>query len=406
MSKNPQTCSCCVLHTDVPGVTVDGSGICSVCRNYRKFEAHEPRARQYLLEEMETLFKKIKIKKRPYHVIVLFSGGKDSTILLKMAREKYHLRPLAFSIVHPLVNETASKNMEAVARQLNVDLVKVYLDEEVYKKAVRQGILKGPDYGLGEFFGCDICSFFHFWIPIKYAMKMDIPVVLEGSDLSQTGEITYWQAERVKADIRQGKKPFGRVHDLVMDVLGEEYRGSIYDYDEVEVLNGMYPTVISPFTFLDYDYRENFSQIEKMGLSARDFRTIYTNCSATPFFSYFSLKRFDCVSYIRHYATEVRRGYPNLMQHSVKDKDTAEVLNRETVETLMAEYKNVVLYIGQNKLTEASIGGEEKEKLKGMAPTYLDIFGEDVCDVFLHDVLQIPRFADYFDVDLDHIGGE
>lgn len=359
--------------------------------------------RKYLREEMENLFKSAKQKDRLYHALVLFSGGKDSTILLKMAKEKYGLRTLAFSVMHPLVNETARRNMEEVTKKLHIDLIKAYPDEEIYKKCVRQGILKGPEYGLGEFFGCQICSFFHFWLPIRYAMKMDIPVILEGSDLSQTGEITYYQPGRIKEEARKGNKPFGRIHDLVLDALGEEYRGSIYDYSETEVLADRYPTIISPFSFLDYDYRENFREIETLGLKKKDFRTIYTNCSATPFFSYFSLKRFDCVSYIKHYAAEVRRGYPNLMQHSVKDEDTANVLSKEIVTKLMKEYENVVLYIADNKLGEANITPAHEAILKGMAPTYLSIFGQDVCDVFMHDVLKIPYFLDYFGVALDSI---
>jgi hypothetical protein len=154
---------------------------------------------------------------------------------------------------------------------------------------------------------------------------------------------------------------------------------------------------------MEYDYRENFTQIQDMGLKQKDFRTIYTNCSATPFFSFFTLDRFGCVSYIKHYATEVRRGYPNLMQHSVKDADSADVLNRETVSKMIKEYEQVVVYIGTNKLGHHNVTEADKEKLRGMAPTYIDVFGEDVCDVFLHDVLKIPYFADYFNVDLDKV---
>jgi hypothetical protein len=403
MTKNKKACQNCVLHTNVPGITINDDGLCSICENHKKFSPHEPRTKKYLAEEMENLFKKAKSQDRPYHVGVLFSGGKDSTILLKMAKEKYGLRPLAFSVIHPLVNDTAKKNMEEVTNKLNIDLIKVYPGEDVYKKAVRLGIMKGPEYGLDEFFGCEICSFFHFWIPIKYAMKMDIPVILEGSDLSQTGVFTYWSGESVRENARKGKKPFSTVHDLVMDAIGKEYKGSIYDYNEAEIAGGKYPTVISPFSFMDYDYRDNFKEIEGLGFKKKNFRTIYTNCSATPFFSYFSLKRFDCVSYIKHYATEVRRGYPNLMQHSVKDIDTANVLNKEVLEQLMAEYQNVVLYIAGNKLSESNITESIREKLKSMAPNYINIFGEEVCDVFLHDVLKIPFYADYFGVNLDSI---
>jgi hypothetical protein len=305
--------------------------------------------------------------------------------------------------MHPLVNEVASKNMESVARKLNVDLMKVFPDEEVYKKVIRHGILYGSQYGLGEFFGCNICTFFHFWIPIKHAMKMDIPVILEGSDISQTGEITYWQAQKVKGDAKQGKKPFDQVHDLFIDALGEEYKGSIYDYNESEVINGNYPTVISPFTFMEYDYKKNFQEIQSLGLESKKFRSIYTNCSATPFFSYFTIKRFDCVSYIKHYATEVRRGYPNLMQMSVEEKEGSNTLNKEIIEKLMEEYRSVVLYVAENKLDAENITDAEKEKLRNMAPTYLHAFGEEVCDVLLNDVLMIRHHADYFNVDLDSI---
>jgi hypothetical protein len=403
MNETKKTCTNCVLHTCIPGISVNDGGVCNVCDHYDKFKQHEPRVKKYLVEEMENLFKKAKAKDRLYHAVVLFSGGKDSTVLLKMAKEKYGLRVLACSVMHPLVNEKAKRNMEEVTNKLNIDLIKLYPDETAYRKAVQHGIINGPKYDLGEFFGCQVCSFFHFWLPIRYAMKMDIPVVLEGSDLSQTGEATFWQAERVRQDAQKGKKPFGGVHDLMSDALGDRFKGSIYDYPEDEVLSEAYPTVISPFTFMDYDYRENFRAIEGIGLESKDFRTIYTNCSATPFFSYFTLKKFDCVSYIKHYATEVRRGYPNLMQHSVKDSDTADVLNKEIVEKMMAEYRNVVLYIAENKLTHDNVSDAEKDKLRGMAPTYVNTFGQAVCDVFLHDVLDIPRYADYFGVNLDDI---
>jgi hypothetical protein len=406
MNETKQTCSICVLHSKVPGIVINDEGVCSHCINFKKFEHHEPKMRKYLQEEMENLFKKAKSKDRPYHAMVLFSGGKDSTVLLKMAKEKYGLRVLACSLMHPLVNEKAKKNMEDVPNKLNIDLVKLYPNETVYRKCIQNGIINGHKYGLGEFFGCDVCSFFHSWLPIRYAMKMDIPVILEGSDLSQTGEISYGQGERAREDAKKGKKPYGKVHDLVMDALGEEYKGSIYDYDEAEVIEGKYPTIISPFSFMDYDYRENFKKIESMGLHSGDFQSIYTNCSATPFFSYFTIKKFDCVSYIKHYANEVRRGYPNLMQYSKAESEStgaAAVLNKETVEKLMKEYRDVVLYIVDNKLNNDNITDPEKEKMKRMAPTYMSIFGEEVCDIFLKDALQIPYYADYFGVDLENI---
>ncbi|MGE5341219.1 MAG: hypothetical protein ACM3SY_07030 [Candidatus Omnitrophota bacterium] len=401
MTEHFKTCKKCVLHTHIPGITLNDNGLCPVCEHHEKFAPHEPKIKKYLFDEMENLFKSLKKQKRLYDVMVLFSGGKDSTFLLKMVKETYGLNPLAFSVIHPLVNHTATTNMEQVAKKLNVDLIKSFPDEQVFKKVIRYGITEGQKYGLGEFFGCDVCSFFHHWIPIRYAMKLGIPVILEGSDNSQLGEVTFWQGEKVKQDAKQGKKPYNKVHDLVIDALGEDYKGSIYDYNETEIIEGAYPTMISPFSFMDYDYRKNFKEIESLGLESKTFRSIYTNCAATPFFSYFSVKRFDCVSYIRHYATEIRKGYPNLMQRSLNDDNTAQVLNKDVILTLMNEYRNAVLYVAEHKLKPETITEQEKETLIGLAPTYIKTFGDNVCDVFLNDLLQINYFAEYFDVDLD-----
>lgn len=396
-----KTCSNCVLHTKIPGVAIDEhTGVCTACASFNRFKPHEPQMRKFLQEEMENLFKRSRQMKNPYDVIVLFSGGKDSTALLKIAKNGYGLRPLALSIMHPLVNNTASKNMEDVARKLGVELLKVYPDEQLYKKTMKEGIENGLKYGLGEFMGCEVCSFYHFWIPIKYAMMMNIPVILEGSDVSQTGEITYWQAERVVKEAQGGKKPFGGVHDIFATVMGESYEGSLYHYDQEMMNSGKYPTVISPFTFMEYDYIKNFREIDQMGLNSKDFRTIYTNCEVQPFFSYFTLNRFDCVSYIKHYASEIRRGYPNLMQHSVKDDDINTSLDKATVNRMMDEYRKVVVHIVDSGLNNQNVTDEIKKEIKKMAPTYMEIFGEAVCDVFLKDALQIPYYAEYFGVDL------
>jgi predicted PP-loop superfamily ATPase len=408
MNSQKKNCVKCVLHTNIPGITINDDGICSVCERFSTFKNHEPKVKKYLIEEMERLFVKIKEKQRTYHAAVLFSGGKDSTMLLKMAKEKYNLRVLAIAVMHPLVNDKAKKNMEEVAQKLNVDLVKLYINETIYRKAIQNAVVNGTKYDLGEFFGCDICSFFHMWLPIRYAMKMDIPVILEGSDLSQTAEMSYGQAERVREDAKKGIKPFGKVHDLISDILDDEFKGSIYDYSADEVISGAYPSIISPFSFIQYDYRENFKVIDDLGLNSDNFRSIYTNCSATPFFSFFALKKFDCVSYIKHYATEVRRDYPNLGQYISDDEDNKEKgkgiqFNKETVETLMNEYRDILFHIVENKLDNDNITEDEKARMKKMAPYYMKIFGEGVCDIFLTDALTIPHYADYFGIDLEKI---
>ena len=67
------------------------------------------------------------------------------------------------------------------------------------------------------------------------------------------------------------------------------------------------------------------------------------------------------------------------------------------------EYKNVVLYVAENKLTQETMTDAQKEEAIKMAPTYMDIFGREVCDIFLQDVLEIPKYAEYFGVNLTDV---
>lgn len=167
-----------------------------------------------------------------------------------MASQKFNMRVLAVSIVNPLVNEVAQKNMDEIADKMNIDLVKFKVNTNLYIKAMKRGFEDHQAYDLDEFFGCSICSFFHYWIPIKLAIKMHIPMILEGSDSGQAGRPLFIEGKGVKKNIMQGYKPYGKIHDLIHDVLEPEMYHSIYDYDEDEIVNADYPDVISPLTFI------------------------------------------------------------------------------------------------------------------------------------------------------------
>jgi hypothetical protein len=91
------------------------------------------------------------------------------------------------------------------------------------------------------------------------------------------------------------------------------------------------------------------------------------------------------------------------MQHSLKNSDMADALSKEVIEKLMEEYKNVINYIVENKLDSENAADTEKEQIIRMANNYLKVYGEEACDVFLHDALMIYQHASYFDVDLDTI---
>ncbi len=394
-------CTNCLLNTQIPGVTINDDGVCTFCASYEENKKYEKRLNRIVLKKMEHLFEDVKKQSHLYDAVVLFSGGKDSTYLLKLAAEEYKLRVLAISIIHPLVNAVAANNMEVVTKKLGIDLLKFQVPENIYKKVMRKGIYENEQYGLDEFFGCSICSFLHYWIPIRVAIGMDIPIILEGSDLGQTGAPMFVEGESMKQRILQGEKPYGRIHDLIKDALGEEYENSIYSYNQDELLGQKnYPTILSPFTILDYDYKKSLKEIDTMGFDKKAFSKIFTNCSLIPFLSYFTIQKYDCIPYIKQYANSVRRQYPVLQQLSLQSPDDAGDFNRTEIAELIEEYKKVILYVVENKLTREQILADAIETIESMAPTYLRLFGKEVGQELIRDVAMIPYYSEYFGVNI------
>jgi len=115
------TCSRCLLSEDVPGLLVDADGICSVCREYdRKWgDWNERRAER--LVALNGVLDWARGKKRPYDVLVPLSGGKDSTYVLYICRERFGLRCLAVTWDNGFLTEHARENIKNAVDLLGVD---------------------------------------------------------------------------------------------------------------------------------------------------------------------------------------------------------------------------------------------------------------------------------------------
>ena len=392
---NKIMCKRCVLHSSIPQVSLDEEQVCNLCKEYDENSRYQPKIERYLEKQMQAIFEKR--GQGMYDAAVMFSGGKDSTMLLKMAKEKYGLRVLAISVMHPLVNQTASQNMEQVAAALGVDLIKIHIQEDVYKKVMKQGLLYGDNYDLTEFVGCQVCNFLFKWVIIKVAMSMGIPNVLEGNDKSQSPA---YLAEGYKFDL---DKPYGKLHDLVRDALGGEYDNSIYGCDSNWLKQRKFPNLISPFTFIEYEYKDNFKKIDALGINSKKYRSLITNCDAVPFFSYLSIKKYDCVSYIKHFANEIRRGYPNMSQLSLDETTDSMVLERKTMSEILEEFKQIILYVAEKGLTEETMTSTHYRTVLDLAPTFYAVYGEKVSDSMLKQILKISYYMNYFEISPDQI---
>jgi N-acetyl sugar amidotransferase len=80
---------------------------------------------------------------KKYDCIVGVSGGKDSSYLLYLVKEKLNLKPLAVHYDNGFDSETSVSNILNVCQKLNVDLETKVANWESFKKIVRSFFLAG-----------------------------------------------------------------------------------------------------------------------------------------------------------------------------------------------------------------------------------------------------------------------
>ncbi|UED72198.1 non-ribosomal peptide synthetase [Brevibacillus sp. DP1.3A] len=110
-------CTRCVLPSNYPKITFDEHGVCSVCRAY---ETYQPYTEKYF-KTMDDFRKLVDANKgTDYDVLLLFSGGKDSTyVLYRLVNMGYKV--LTFTFDNGFISEEAFTNIKNITKKLDVD---------------------------------------------------------------------------------------------------------------------------------------------------------------------------------------------------------------------------------------------------------------------------------------------
>ncbi len=397
------TCKHCLMHSGIPYISINQNGECSDCTDWieEKKIQHDPKKIMEYTEKMEKKFIASKKKGHPYNALVLLSGGKDSTQLIYLATKKYNLNVLAFTMALPIGKYQASENVKNITKKLNIDSMVVAPNEKMYKAYMRYSLLNGHKYGLAEDSGCAACSFLFRWYATRIAAEMNIPVILDGRDKWQHGGVLYYDGEQVKQEMLEGIKPHGKLHDMLEDALGEEYQNTMYGYDPEVLKDKTFPDFIAPFTFIKYDTIDSLETIKELGLDKNSFETMFTNCDGVYFFDYISWNRFNCSSYHRGYSHGLRQNIPTIGQLDLNHDSNNNALDRETTMQLLDEYRKVLDYIGDNKLSANTIKQSDRDSIVSMIPLSMKVYGKTAIDLMMDRALKVTEFAEYFDLELD-----
>lgn len=182
----PKICRRCILTDDIPGITFNEEGLCSLCQQDPSGEVSTKKTDVNIREALKADPKKYK-----YDCICLYSGGKDSTFMLYNLVEKYGLRVLAFTLDNLFISEQTFRNIEKVISKLGIDHV-VYKPEKtlaysIFKNGLEKYKLTEESKRLAFLVGhvCWPCFVMISTFSIKTALEKNIPNIVVGTTPGQ-----------------------------------------------------------------------------------------------------------------------------------------------------------------------------------------------------------------------------
>ncbi len=122
------------------------------------------------------IFKNVAAKKRQYDCMIPFSGGRDSSYVAYLCKQKFNLKPLLVTFNNLFMSEYALRNIFKIVEALDVDHIMLSYKPEKLKQYYRAMIIGG-----GEF--CSICTAGINYAQLLCQAKFKIPLIIMGTSI-------------------------------------------------------------------------------------------------------------------------------------------------------------------------------------------------------------------------------
>jgi tRNA(Ile)-lysidine synthase TilS/MesJ len=301
-------CERCVLPETFPGITFDSDGVCNYCRREESALAKSSEKKGKYRERLDMLIQDVKRKAPVYDAIVAYSGGKDSSYTLKLLKDRYDLRLLAFSLDNQFVSPVAWKNIGEVTDALGVDYIRFRPSWPILKKLFcltsTEDIFPAPTL-LRASAVCTACIGIVKSLVLKTSLEMSIPLVVFGWSPGQA-PIQSAIMKTNPALIRQNQTALKKAFPSEVRQGMSQYFISDSYY---EIYKDRFPYNVHPLAFFDYDEEAIKHQLDDLGWQApADTDTNSTNCLLNAFANECHLKRHGYHPYVWEIANMARQG--------------------------------------------------------------------------------------------------
>ncbi|MDR0272783.1 MAG: N-acetyl sugar amidotransferase, partial [Clostridiales bacterium] len=132
-----KTCSVCLMPETRPRMKFDENGICSACKWHEEKKTLDWEKRENVLTELIAKHK----GKGVFDCLVPVSGGKDSSYVAHMMKNKYGLRVLTLTIRPDLVIDVGEKNLDRFI-SAGYDNIKISPAPDVVRKINKIGFVE------------------------------------------------------------------------------------------------------------------------------------------------------------------------------------------------------------------------------------------------------------------------
>ncbi len=297
-------CRNCLIPAAVPGVRLDATGVCNLCREHaaspRKDDEAARRARE---ADLEQALRECR-GRGEYDCLVPLSGGKDSLYLLYRLKVEYGLRVLAFT-TDINIPDIAWTNMRLAVGKLGVDHLVYRPSRAFYEKLFRfllrnqeeRGAVYTVSYVYAPLFEGDA---------IRMALGKGIPLVLAGYSPGQPEpeRMLYEFSRKLICETDWTPPELRRCGEFSEDELSRFFNPRAYPAGTA------FPRYLAPFHAWPYSQEEAMRKVVSLGLapSAKHASPVHSNYPINWLLMYSDLENFGYNPYAPEFAALIREG--------------------------------------------------------------------------------------------------
>jgi amino acid adenylation domain-containing protein len=250
-----ERCTRCGLGVDVPGVELDGSGVCNACRT---FEIVAPQTERWFRTEADLADRLAAARVRrtgEYDCLHLLSGGKDSTYALYQLVEQ-GWRVHALTLDNGFISDGAKENVRRSIADLGI--THEFATTEAMNEIFRDSLDRYSNV-------CQGCYKTIYTIAVARARQLGIPVIVTGLSRGQFFETRLvphqfesgrFDPDEIDQTVLEARRVYHQTPDAVTELLPEQRV-----FDDISVLDEI--EFVDFYRYVDVDLAELYRFLEE-----------------------------------------------------------------------------------------------------------------------------------------------